>query len=520
MKKYKRILVAAGLLASLVLAGCNGDEAKKTEANIQTETSHLNMAFITDDFTELEPTFDWNGWNLTRMGIGENLIQIDENLNFKPVIAASWEKVDELTTTFVIRDGVTFHNGKAVDAAAVKASLERTLELTNREDVKIPVDSIMAEGQLLTIKTSTPSPTLINNLADPVYIIVDAEASKVDPAAFEKNPIATGPFKIKSIVSPAEVDLVKHDKHWSGDIAVDTINVKGIPDEATRVMALQSGEVDFITQVAANNVALFENNDDYTVLRGPNLRVFQLGINMRQPYMQNLGFRQALAHGLNKDMYATNLVNGTPATGPFTSELSFGYKGKDIYQYDSQKANMILDQEGFIDTDGNGIREAEGKDIVLKYLLNTGHGNDAKNVAVAIQDDYKKIGLGVDIVQVENYSDMVNNGDYDLVWERWTSAPTADPAYFIEANYLSGAVGNKGNYHNPEIDAIVEQFNMTFDKDQRDALGVKATEILLKDVPTLFMYYADGTVITRSNVKGVERFMSEIYYIDERVKVE
>lgn len=520
MKKYKHILVVAGLLTSLALAGCSGDEAKKTKADTETENSHLNMAFVMNDFTELEPTYDWNGWNLTRMGIGENLVQIDENLNFKAVIAESWENVDELTTTFVIREGVTFHNGKTVDAAMVKASLERALALTNREDVKIPVDSITAEGQLLTIKTTTPYPTLINNLADPVYIIVDAEAYKENPTAFEKNPIATGPFKLKAITSAAEVDLVKHDTHWSGDIAVDTINVKGIPDDATRVMALQSGEVDFITQVAAKDVALFENNDDYTVLRGPNLRVFQLGINMRQPYMQNLSFRQALAYGLNKEMYAEKLVSGTPATGPFTSSLSFGYKAEDMYQYDLEKANAILDQEGFIDTDANGIRETNGQDIVLKYVLNTGHGNEAKNVAVAVQDDYKKIGLGVEIVQVENYNDMVNNGDYDLVWERWTSAPTADPAYFIEANYLSGAVGNKGGYHNPEIDAIVEQFNVTFDKEQRDALGVKATEILLEDVPTLFMYYADGTVITRSNVKGVERFMSEIYYIDERVKVE
>lgn len=520
MKKYKHFLVAAGLLASLALAGCSEDEAKEVDAGKENGTAHLNMAYFGGEFKDLEPTIAWNGWNLSRMGIGENLIQIDENMNFKNVIAESWEKVDDVTVQFVIRDGVKFHNGKAVDANAVKASLERALARTDREDIKIPIETMTADGQTLTIKTVTPFPTLINNLADPVYIIVDAEEAAKDEEVFKNHPIATGPFKVKAFNPPREMDLVKHDAHWSGEVVVDTVNVKGIADDATRVMALQSGEVDFITQISAKDVALFENNDDFTVLRGPNLRVFQLGINMRQPYMQNLGFRQALAHGLNKDMYAKNLVNGTPAKGPFTSELSFGYQGEDIYQYNVDTANNILDKEGFVDTDGNGIREAEGKDIVLKYVLNTGHGNDAKNVAVAVQDDYKKIGIGVDVVQVENYNDMVNNGEYDLVWERWTSAPTADPAYFIEANYLSGAIGNKGNYQNPEIDAIVEEFRTAFDKEQRDALGIKATEILLKDVSTLFMYYSDGTVITRSNVKGVERFMSEIYYIDERVKVE
>lgn len=518
MKKYKRMLVAASLLASLALAGCNEDQAKEMKA--ETGASHLNMAFFIDDFKNLDPIIAWNGWNLSRMGVGENLVQIDENMNFKNVVAESWEKVDDFTVKFVIREGVTFHNGKVVDANAVKKSIERALAKTDREDIKIPVETITADGQVLTIKTSVAFPTLVNNLADPVYIIVDVEEALKDELAFVAHPIATGPFKIKEVKSSSEVDLVKHETHWSGEIAVDTVNVKGITDDATRVMALQSGEVDFITQISAKDVALFENNDKFTVLSGPNLRVFQLDLNMRKPYMQNLGFRQALAHGLNKEMYAKNLVNGTPAKGPFTEELSFGYKGEDIYQYDVDKANEILDQEGFVDSDGNGIRESQGKDIILKYLLNTGHGNDAKNVAVAVQDDYKKIGLGVDVIQIENYNDLVESGDYDLVWKRWTSAPTADPAYFIEANYLSGALGNDGDYKNPEIDEIVEEFRTTFDKEQRDALGIKATEILLADVPTLFMYYSDGTVITRSNVTGVERFMSEIYYIDERVKVE
>lgn len=520
MKKYKRLLVVAGLLASLALAGCNKDEAKDADAIEEKGAAHLDIGFFFDEIKTLEPTTAWDGWTLSRMGVGENLIQLDENMNFKNVVAESWEQIDDITVKFVIREGVTFHNGKKVDANAVKASLERALTKTDREDIKLPIDTITADGQVLTIKLTSPYPTLINNLADPVYIIVDAEEAAKDEEAFAKHPIATGPFKVEKLTPPAEIDLVKHDAHWSGEIAVDTVKVKGIMDDSTRVMALQSGEVDFITQVSAKDAALFENNDEYTVLRGPNLRVFYLKLNMERPYMQNLGFRQALAHGLNKDMYAKNLVSGTPATGPFTSELSFSYKGEEIYPYDLDKANEILDKEGFVDTDGNGIRELNGQDIVLKYLLNTGQGNDAKNVAVAVQDDYKKMGIGVEVVQVENYNDMVNNGDFDLVWERMSTASTADPAYFFESSFLPGAIGNKGNYHNPEIDAIIEQFNVTFEKEHRDALGIQATEIIMKDLPILFMYYADGIVVTRSNIKGVERFMSEIYYIDERVKVE
>lgn len=518
MKKYKRLAIAATMTVGLLLSAC-GNDKNATDSEKSSSDKQLTIAHFYE-MKELDPVIAWDGWNLSRMGIGENLIQLDENMNIKPVIAQEWEEQDTRTTIFTIRDDVTFHNGKAVDAEAVKASLERAIATTDREDIKIPVATIEAQGNKLTITTTEPFPTLLNNLADPVYIIVDATAAEQDEAKFKLHPIATGPFKIERFAPPMEMNLVKHTEHWSGAVAVDKVTVKGIADDATRVMALQSGEVDFITQVGAKDVQLFEGNEAYNVLRGPNLRVFQLGINMRQPYMNNLAFRQAMAHALNKEMYAENLVKGTPAVGPFTKELSFGYQGEDKYQYDVDKANALLDKAGFKDSDGNGIRELDGEDIILKYVLTTDHGNDAKNVAVAIQDDFKKVGIGVDVVLVENYNDMVNNGDYDLVWERWTSAPTADPAYFIEANYVTDALGNKGKYTNAEIDKIVEAFHNEFDKEKRDTLGREATEILLEDIPTLFMYYQEGTVITKANVTGIARFMSEIYYIDERVKVD
>ena len=107
--------------------------------------------------------------------MGENLVQVDENLQFKPSIAEKWEQTDERTTRFIIRDGVTFHNGRTVDAAACKAPLERALNESDRADIKFPVESISAEGRVLTIKTKQAYPTLLNVLADTVFIIINAK---------------------------------------------------------------------------------------------------------------------------------------------------------------------------------------------------------------------------------------------------------------------------------------------------------------------------------------------------------
>lgn len=141
----------------------------------------------------------------------------------------------------------------------------------------------------------------------------------------------------------------------------------------------------------------------------------------------------------------------------------------------------------------------------------------AKNVAVAIQDDYKKIGIGVNISQLENVSDLLAQGDYDILWEGWTSAPTADPAYFLQANYSDQAILRKGNYTSEAMDAFIAQLDTTYDQQQRYEIGQQAVQLLLEEVPTIFLYYQQGIIVTKSEVTGIERYMSEIYYIDEKV---
>jgi peptide/nickel transport system substrate-binding protein len=325
-----RKLVGLTMIASLLMVGALAFAGEKT----------LNIALFWLD-ENIDTTTGWNGWTVARCGIGENLAQIDENLEIRPVIAESWEQVDTTTTVFKIREGVRFHSGRLVDAAACKASIERAHRITNRKDMQFPLDSITADGQKLTIKTTKPYSILTNILADPVYIIVDTEAAAKDPEGFKVKPVSTGPFKVVSFAPDKGLTLAKHEKYWKGVPAVDSVNVKYLADGATRTMALQSGEIDLATQLNANDLKLFEGKDDFVVRKGPNLRIFQLKLNFQRPYMKNPKFRQALMHGISKDIYATKLASGVPARGPFNSMLPFGYDGDEYYTYDPEKAKKL-----------------------------------------------------------------------------------------------------------------------------------------------------------------------------------
>ncbi|SFI25831.1 peptide/nickel transport system substrate-binding protein [Tindallia magadiensis] len=515
------LLFAAGCADNSEEVGNSGQEGsdliEKNNDSADQSTHHVNIGLFWLD-ADIEPTTAWHGWTLARLGVGENLIQLDENMNFVGKLAESWEVIDETTAIFELRENAYFHNGKKVDAEAVKASIQRALELTDRDDVKFPLESIEAEGNTVKIRTEEPWPTLLNLLADPVYIIVDAEAA--ESAGFNMAPVATGPFRVTSFIAEEGLSLTRHEEHWSGKSNIESIDAKYIPDASVRAMALQTGEIDFATQLNHTDLEIFEDTDEYVVLRGPNLRIFQLRLNMDKPYMKYPEFRQALVHGIDKNSYAKELANGVPAKGPFAPQLSFSFDGEVPYNFDPEKAKDLLDDLGIVDVNGDGFREYQGERIILSYVARSDLGQVPNTIGSAMQAQYRDIGLDMELVLVESDSSLVESGDFDMRWERWTSAPTGDPQSYLQASFGSDGSGNRGNYSNEELDSLIQKLVRTVEKEDRDRIGIQAAELLITDVPALFLYYGEGNVVHSSRLTGIERFTSEVYYIDERMELQ
>ncbi len=507
MQKTKLSCLILGLLLTM-LSPLYASQQDKT----------VNMAIFWLD-ADIEPTSDWHGWTLTRCGVGENLLQIDENLKFKPVIAEKWEQPDALTTIFTIRKGVRFQNGRPADAAACKASIERALKITDRKDAQLPIDSINVDGDQLIIKTSHPFATLNNVLADPVFIIVDTEAAEKDSESFRFRPITTGAFMVESFSAETGMTLKKNPYYWKGDIKIDTVNVKYIPDASTRTMALQSGELDFAAQISPADLKVLAKDDKLNIIEGPNLRVFISRLNFDHPWMKIKEFRQAIRYAIHKDIFAEKIANGIPARGPFNKTLPFGHEGEDSYHYDVDKARQLLDLVGIVDGDGDGLREYEGKNITLKYICLTNHGARARNIGIAMQSELKKIGIAMEVEQQENFAEAAQKGAFDFLFERWTSAPTLDPQYFIESGFKTGSLANYGHYSNPQLDDLLNQLTSITDHSKRNELGKQGAQILMEDLPALFYFYEKGNVVHNKRIGGIYKFISDIYYIDDRLEL-
>lgn len=532
----KRNMFAVCMIVVLTLCfvvGCSGPEAVEAEKNTEevaenTDTQQTEEAPDADEDETLrmatfwmpgnaDPAVKWNGWVLARFGVGEGLVQFDENLGMKNVIAESWRQVDDLTLEFIIRDNVVFSNGKKVDAAACKASIERAITNTERKDIAIPVDEIIADGQTLTIKTSKPSPIMVNLLADPFYCIIDVEAEENDPD-FVFHPIATGPFVITEFVPDEKIDLVKNEHYWNGDIDVEKVKVQLYADKTARAMALQAGEVDFTHNINPTDIQLFEN-DDYTIHKGPNLRIQMLVLNTERPFLKDLDFRKALSYATDKKTYAEDLQGYHYSVGPYSKNLPFAYQGEEKYGYNPEKAKELLDGLGYADTNGDGIREKDGKDVTIDFTLKNSDANE-NTLAIAMQAQLREVGIMMTISQHENLSEVQKSGNFDIFATAWVSAPTLDPQHLLKGLFYSGSDSNHCRFKNDEFDAVIEALDTTYTKEDRNALGIKGTEILMEELPALFIGHKDGIVITKSNVGGVYRFMTDIHHIDARVTID
>ena len=513
---FKRISAAilSACLAAAAFTGCSGGTAAEpTVSTTATSSDVLRVAMFWVS-TTLDPADGYNGWVLSRIGAGETLVRLDENAELTGCIAESWEQPDENTWVFQIREGVTFSNGTPVDAAACKAAIERAFaENTRAEEYFVPA-SIEADGMTLTIRTETPTGALAHNLAEPLFTIVD---TSVDEETMDTAPVTTGPYQVAEFTSEMSVELVRNDSYWDGIPGVSGVSVYSVPDSESRVLAMQAGEADLTTTIDNTSLQLFADESQYTVYEALTPRVNVVYYNNGSDLLSDIRMRQAVSYAADKDTYAS-LIGCAPATGLYSTALACGQDVADAYPHDPEAAAEILDSLGYLDTDGDGIREKDGENIVFRYVIAADHGSsDSALIAQALQADLQEVGLGCELIQTENMADIRAAGEYDFCSANDSTAPTADPEVFLFQHYYTGGSSNYQNYSNPAVDSLIDTLAATFDPDERQSVAREASEQILQDAGSLYVGYIYGNTVVGSRVQGAKQFPIDYYIVTKDI---
>lgn len=499
-----------------------GAVSKSGETTTDGERADLVLGATTGFFgaESLDVAYNWDGWIMSIYGISENLYRLDENIEPQPWIAESVETPDENTWVFTIRDGVTFSNGKTVDAKAVKACFERTYEKNERADSTLKIKSMEADGMKFTIVTPEPNPTLLNDLCDPLLGIYDATEEPDE----ELGVSCTGPYVATSFTAMTDVKMRANENYWGGAPKADTVELKIIDDQDALDMALANGEIDLIAQETANGASKFTDTSKYTTDTVTTTRANFLSFNLKTEGLDDLAVRQAINYCIDREGYADVVYQGfaTPCYGIYPDNLAFG--GTDglnltVDSYDADKAKEILADAGYQDTDGDGILDKDGVNLSFKVLTYS-YNDNCIQLADMLQAELSQIGIELSIETQDVLDDPLASGDFDLAILNYAMAPIGTPSYFINMLFTTGASNNYGGHSNEKVDALAAEIGTTSDNDKVVSLTRELEQQVLDDMPFAFVADQQLIFVYSNKVKGVQINPTEYYLVTNTLSVE
>ena len=455
--------------------------------------------------------------------IYDRLVTFDDQLRFNPQLAESWTIAeDQKSVTFKLRAGATFHDGTPIDAAAIKFNVERMMDpainTTNRPLWDPIAGADVVDDLTVTLRTHEPFALLLNTLAHGSGAILSPTAIMENGQESEtQNPVGSGPYKVESFDPGLKLVLVPHDGYWAGRPPLDRIEFVYVPEAATRVSALQSGAVDVIDGVPTHLIAQIESEPGLQILASPSLRPMGLAMQTSIPPLDNVEVRRALNHAIPVDAIASKLFLGQAAAS--NSPIAFntvGHHGNPPYEYDPDKAREMLAAAGLTDSDGNGIVEHDGADLVFTLLVPEGvFANDVlvgETAAAALEE----VGIGIEIRKIERSSfwDTLRLPVADAGWQIGMfgfNPSNASGLYHLDSMYTSNpdnvgrpAVWNITRYSNPEVDALLAEATVTVDGDARAAILSDVQEIVWSEAPYIWLHVNNIISATRADLGGVE----------------
>lgn len=510
----KKKLIAAVLAGAVMISGLSVSVMADKEKTFVYGTTGYSEEM---GDAGLNPHDNYSGWSALRYGVGETLFKYNDNMEVEPWLATDYEFVDDTTVKIILRDGVKFSSGRTMDAQAVKECLENLVKVHDRAPSDMKIDHIEADGLTLTIYTTEPCPAIINYLGDPYGAIIDMEYG-VQGEGGNANVAGTGPY-IAEKVTPTQIDLVKNENYWGGDVKVDKVTVKSFSDGSALTAALQTGDIQGTYGLQYDNYVLFDGNPEYTINSCATSRCFFGQFNFESEIMQDQNIRKAIEMGIDKEGFCSVIMEGRglPAKAAFPDSFSYGNEAVETVSYDPEGAKKLLEESGWKDTDGDGYADKDGQKLTIDWLTYPTRLEQPK-LAEYAQATLKEIGIDVVVNNTSDHMTYAADGDFDVYVSSTTTAPTGDPEYF----FTSTVVGpkNYGKYENKEVTALTERLHQAFEPEERAKLATELQQKILDDDGFFFVSHLNMGIVTKSNVKGMAAHPCDYYEITADLDVE
>ncbi len=476
----------------------------------------------TQTYSSLDPCNAYDGWMLVRAGVGETLTKLDDAMNTEGWLAEDdyFVSEDGLTWTFTIKEGITFSNGTPLTAELALDSIQYDFDHSARAADFFVLDSMQADGQILTIRTAEPAPTLPGMLSDPFFIIMDTTGDL--SALSEEGPVCTGPYVIAySDLVSMTLDVVKNDRYWDGDPALDEIEFLQFQDPAVMNLSFQAGELDACYGLSTVDAASYLDEEDTILEMCSGLRT-DWGLMNQNGLLADKALRIALLECLDMETICEIQLNGMFLAGntPFASESLGVGELTNPYAYDPDDAARRLSDAGYADSDGDGILETpDGTPVVLEVYSYTTRA-ELPIICEALQYAAGTLGIKLNLNYVQDlYADIMQSGSYDICVFNSSGFHGGDAAVFLQQYFKSDAVYNAYGYSNPEADALISSLGEVYDTDERFRIEREISQILMDDACSAFFCYPTVYIAAKNTVSGLQCTPADCYWITADVMI-
>ncbi|MDX6751502.1 ABC transporter substrate-binding protein [Geminicoccaceae bacterium 1502E] len=393
---------------------------------------------------------------------------------YVPLLATSWEWVDDKTLDVELRQGVTFHNGEPFDADDVVFTFNYVVTPEAKVVTKQNVEWIESAEKLgpykVRIHTKGPFPAALEYLSGPTPIYPNEYFEKVGLEGYSKAPVGTGPYKITRVDVGKGVSLEKFDGYFKdsprGEASIGKLEFRVIPDAETRVAELMTGGVDWIWRVPADQADQLEQMPNVEVLNAETMRVAYLamdaaGRTAEDSPFKDIRVRRAVAHAIDRQAIVDNLVRGASRVmhaACFPSQFGCDMEAVKKYEYDPAKAKELLAEAGYKDgfkTDIYAYREREYTEAMMGYLRDVG------------------IDANLHFLKYAALRDLQRAGKVPLNSQTWGSFSVNDVSAFTGV-YFKG--GPDDYAMDAEVTELLEKGDVTTDPAKRKELYREALQ--------------------------------------------
>jgi peptide/nickel transport system substrate-binding protein len=481
---------------------------------------------------------DWSAAQITEHRVYESLVEVDPydhpQYRHRPALAERWEiSPDQKTYTFYLRRDVRFHDGTPFTARDVVATFEKVQDPTTKamhvraytQDIESfeALDEFTVRFRLRRPYFLVMDGIFVDVPIQPAHVISKLSGTQYNDAAtnpLNRHPVGTGPFRFESWVSNQRISLVRNERYYRRAAYLDRVVFRVVKEAAISLELAERQELDIVTRIRAEqwvkmDPARFRSKYHRQLSYDPNYA--WIGYNQARAIFQEKAVRRAMTKLVNRPGIISALQYGLarPTTCHFFAESDACDPSLLPLPYDPAAAVKELEAAGWVDKNGDGVRERGGQPLRFGLMIPAG-SEDVARMATLLKESFAKAGVDMYLSRVEwsAFVRRLRDRDFDACTLAWSNgSPRSDPAQIWHSASVNGG-SNYIGFRNPRADDLIERARSELDDTKRNGMYRELGRILHDEQPYTWLYTRPRLALIHRRVHGVRDTITGFRYED------